>query len=166
MLEEKPKARQRLADPLDVEGRLGGLRRAVEVDLLVRLVVLGVPAARGLGVSGAALKGAARFATGLADSTFNNRYSQALDAARLGETAAAQTGSYGTSAGQSIGSNLIGAGNAAAGGQVGAANALTGGLNGLGQAFLINRMFGAGSGGGTMYGSLPNGIPAGYEGIV
>ncbi len=125
-------------------------------------------AARGLGVSGAALKGASRFATGLADTTFGNQFARYLDSARLGESAAAQSGSFGTSAGQSIGNNLIGAGNAQAGGAVGSANAAAGGLGSLGNAFLLNQILGGGGGGGGgMYGTpLPNGIPSGMEGLV
>lgn len=120
-------------------------------------------AARGLGASGAALKGAANFATGLADSTFGSQFNRFLDAARLGESAAAQTGSFGTQAASSIGNNLIGAGNAAAGGAIGTANAISGGLNGLSSAFLLNKILGSGMYGG---GSLPNGIPSEYEGVV
>lgn len=92
-------------------------------------------AARGLGVSGAALKGAATFATGLADTTYNTRFeqeqalyknraeqyerqrAQKADAfSRLkglvdtGEGAAAQTGVIGTKAASDIASNIVGAG--------------------------------------------------------
>jgi hypothetical protein len=113
-------------------------------------------AARGLGASGAALKGASRFATGLADTTFGNQFARYLDSARLGESAAAQSGSFGTAAGQSIGNNLIGAGNAAAGGTVGAANAAAGGLSGIGNSLLLYQLLGngglGGGAGGGMYG--------------
>jgi hypothetical protein len=93
------------------------------------------------------MKGAARFATGLADTTFGNQFASYLDSARLGESAAAQSGSFGTSAGQSIGNNLIGAGNAAAGGTVGAANAAAGGLSGIGNSFLLYQLLNGGGGG-------------------
>ncbi|MBB3521043.1 DNA transfer protein p32 [Rhizobium sp. BK456] len=97
-------------------------------------------AARGLGTSGAALKGAATFATGLADSTYQNQFNNAntnqtnaynrlIGLASLGESAAAQTGAYATQTGQSIGNNLIQGGNAQAAGINGAANALTNGVN-------------------------------------
>lgn len=104
--------------------------------------------ARGLGVSGAAQKGAASYATGLANQTwqdqlnayltqqsqrFNqltsnqqNRYNRLMGVASLGENAAAQTGAYGTQAAGNIGESLIGAGNAQAAGQIGMANALSG----------------------------------------
>lgn len=95
-----------------------------------------VAAARGLGASGAALKGAAAFATGLADSTYQNQFTNAvtnqtnaynrlMDVAKLGESAAAQTGSFGTQTAQSIGQNTIAGGTAQAAGLVGAGNALT-----------------------------------------
>lgn len=95
-------------------------------------------AARGLGTSGAALKGASQFATGLADSTFQNqfsnemaqrdaRYNRLIGTAKLGSDAAAQTGSYGTQTASNIGANTIQGGNAQAAGLVGAGNALMGG---------------------------------------
>lgn len=97
-------------------------------------------AARGLGSSGAALKGAASYATGLADSTFQNQFNNAntnqtnaynrlLQLAQLGESAASATGSYATQTGQSIGNNTIQGGNAQAAGLTGAANSLNNGVN-------------------------------------
>jgi len=97
-------------------------------------------AARGLGTSGAALKGAASYATGLADSTYQqqfanelasrqNTYNMLTGVSQLGENAAAQTGAYGTQTAQSIGSNTIQGANASAAGLMGAANSLSGGLN-------------------------------------
>lgn len=92
-------------------------------------------AARGLGKSGAAVKGAANYATGLANQTYGDQfnrelaqrlqsYNQLMGASQLGSNAAAQTGQAATQAGQSIGSNTIQGGNALAGGLVGAGNAL------------------------------------------
>lgn len=104
-------------------------------------------AARGLGSSGAALKGAATFATGLADSTYqnqfnnalskwntdvanqNNAYNRLLGVSTLGQSAAAQTGAYATQTGQNVGNSLIQGGNAQAAGINGAANALSNGVN-------------------------------------
>lgn len=125
-------------------------------------------AARGLGVSGAALRGAADYATGLSDSTFNTRFGQArdtygtnanklLEAAKVGENAAAQTGAFGATISGQIGNNIIGAGNATAAGQVGAANAVAGGIGSLGNLLLTNQLLkaggysGYGGGGGSMY---------------
>ena len=119
-------------------------------------------AARGLGTSGAALKGAASYATGLADSTYQqqfanelasrqNTYNMLTGVSQLGENAAAQTGAYGTQTAQSIGSNTIQGANASAAGLMGAANSLSGGLN----SYLTYNMLM----GGGLYGSSPGFSP-------
>ena len=93
-------------------------------------------AARGLGSSGAAMKGAAEFATGLADNTYQNQFNNAvtnqtntfnrlMGVTNLGENAAAGVGQAGISTGNSIASNTIGAGNATAA-------AINSGASGLG----------------------------------
>ena len=103
--------------------------------------------ARGLLNSGAAMKGAATYATGLADSTyldqFNmdqqnklNAYNKLMGVAQLGEGAAAQTGAYGLQTAHDIAGNYIGAGNAAAAGYMGVANGISQVANGLSTAFL------------------------------
>lgn len=89
-------------------------------------------AARGLGSSGAALRGAADYATGLAQSNYDRYYNQLMQAAGLGENAASMTGQFGTQTAQSIGQNLIGAANAQAAGQIGQANAWGGALSNIG----------------------------------
>lgn len=107
-------------------------------------------AARGLGTSGAALKGASTYATGLADSTYNDVYNRALstfntnyssaanNVNRLsglvssGQNAAATNGSLGAATASSIGSTLTSGANAAASGTVGSANALSGALGSIG----------------------------------
>jgi hypothetical protein len=114
-------------------------------------------AARGLGVSGTALKGAATFATGLADSTYQNQfnneqtlygdasqqfsnaynqagqgYQQLLGPAQLGESAAAQAGITGQAGAAAAGSNIAGAGTALAQGTNNSAAATAQGLNSLG----------------------------------
>lgn len=108
-------------------------------------------AARGLGTSGAALKGAATFASGLADSTYNTRFNQrqaefgnqqtiysdvmqnkstAFD--RLsklidtGENAGAQTGVLGEKAAYNSGVATVGAGNAEAAADNATGKALSG----------------------------------------
>lgn len=84
-------------------------------------------AARGLGSSGAALKGAAQFATGLADNTYQqqfqnavtnqtNAYNRLKGLVDTGENAASQTGILGANAANQISSAQIGAGNAQAAG--------------------------------------------------
>lgn len=110
--------------------------------------------ARGLGVSGAAFKGAAGFATGLADSTYGSQFNRLMDSARLGESAAAQTGAAGTAAAHGAGAGYIGAGNAAAAGIMGTANAIGGGISDLGSLGMMYGMYG-GFGGGS-------GMPAPY----
>ncbi|WP_176158788.1 DNA transfer protein p32 [Burkholderia multivorans] len=109
-------------------------------------------AARGLGTSGAALKGASTYATGLADSTYNDVFNRALqtfnanynsaanNVNRLsglvgnGQNAAATNGSLGAAAAGNIGNTLMSGANASASGTVGAANALSSGLSSLGSA--------------------------------
>jgi hypothetical protein len=111
-------------------------------------------AARGLGVSGAALKGAATYATGLADSTYQNQFANAQQRfadyinlnvgqqstlknefdrynalATLGENAAAQTGAVGQKTALAEGSFLNQAGVQQGSGVINATNALTGSVN-------------------------------------
>lgn len=130
-------------------------------------------AARGLGVSGAAQKGAARFATGLADTTFgnqlqrhidqfttgfnaaatnqNNLFNRLIETSRLGSNAAAQTGAFGTQTGSQLGEasrGIAGAqqgvGNAQAGGIVGGANAISGAASSVPNALLLSNLLGGG----------------------
>lgn len=84
-------------------------------------------AARGLGVSGAALKGAASFATGLADNTYQtqfnleninrtNTYNRLKALVDTGQASSAQTGVLGSQAANTVAGAQIGAGNAQAAG--------------------------------------------------
>lgn len=128
-------------------------------------------AARGLGSSGNALAGAAQYATGLADSTYQNQFNNAvtnqtnqynrlMGLTQLGQNSAAGVGAQGVQVAANIGSNIIGAGNAAAAGQIGSSNALSNGLNSAGyygnNAF--NGMYGNNGTSSTdqLYASLPN----------
>ena len=92
-------------------------------------------AARGLGVSGAALKGAATFATGLADNTYQtqfnlenvnrtNAYNRLKGLVDTGASAAAGTGQLGAAAANTTASANMAAGNA----QAAAANATGAGI--------------------------------------
>jgi hypothetical protein len=112
-------------------------------------------AARGLGSSGAAMKGAATFATGLANQTFNDRlqneleqrrltYNMLIGPAQLGATAAAGSGQAGAQISPGIAASTIGAGNASAAGIIGATNSVTGAINNAMQYALINRLIGGG----------------------
>jgi len=111
-------------------------------------------AARGLGVSGASLKGAATYATGLADNTYANRFneqqqrftdllslntayqgnvnnqaSRLSGIATLGENAAAQTGAQGTASATQQGNALIAGGQAEGSALKGVGNAVNSGVN-------------------------------------
>lgn len=116
--------------------------------------------ARGLGVSGASMMGAANYATGLADSTYQNQFNNALankqftynslmGPSTLGANAASGLASAATSTGQSIGSNMIGAGNAQAAADMSMANGVSGGINNALGAYLYaskNGLMGTGGG--------------------
>lgn len=126
--------------------------------------------ARGLGVSGAALKGGAAYATGLADNTYQhqfenawanklNPYNMLMGTAQLGEDAAAKTGNVGSQTANAISNAQIGAGNAAAGGIIGAANATSGAFNNLGALGLTYGMYGGFNPSGGA------GVPLGSNGI-
>lgn len=115
-------------------------------------------AARGLGTSGAALKGAATFATGLADSTYQNQFNNAVtnqtnafnklkSLIDTGAGAAAQTGTAGSHAADTAASAAVGAGNAQAAAANATGSAITGALNNTG-AYLAKGLYGSGQGGG------------------
>ena len=116
-------------------------------------------AARGLGVSGAALKGAAAYATGLSDQTYNTRFNQAQqqytdrsnnltqalntnnalftqnqNAINVGENAAVGSGTIGQAGATNYGNIATGSGNAQAAAGIAEGNALSKGINGLGTA--------------------------------
>jgi hypothetical protein len=91
--------------------------------------------ARGLLNSGAVMKGASSFATGLANSTYmdqfnmdqqnkQNAYNKLLGVSQLGENAAAQTGAFGSQIAGQVANNTIGIGNAQAAGAMGVANGI------------------------------------------
>lgn len=123
-------------------------------------------AARGLGVSGAAQKGAASYATGLADQTFGNQFNRLMSLASLGENAAA-----------GVGNNAVGAGNAQAAAANAQGGAVAGTSNQIGGIFgtdaILKNMGGSGlfgssgapssSLGGGMYSTLNNPATAGIQ---
>lgn len=117
-------------------------------------------AARGLGSSGAALKGAATFATGTADQYYNdlfnmgvinqtNAYNRLKGLIDTGENAAAQTGVAATQTGQGIAQTQIGAGNAAAAGINATGTALTNVANSVPNAFIASGLYGKLTGSGN-----------------
>lgn len=125
--------------------------------------------ARGLLNSGAVMKGAAGFATGLADNTlqtqFNidqankqNSYNKLMGVAQLGENAAAQTGSFGTQIAGQVANNTVGIGNAQAAGAMGIANGIASPFNALSQFAMFKGMgFGTNNGGGIFGGNNAGG---------
>lgn len=85
-------------------------------------------AAQGLGSSGAAMRGGADYAAGLASQTYQSLFKNFLDTAQLGEQAGSSLAGVSTQLQGDI-NNLIGStGTALASGTVGSANALSGGL--------------------------------------
>lgn len=92
-------------------------------------------ASKGLGSSGAALKGAADYAEGLAGTTYQSMIGNFMGLAGLGENAAAQTGTLGLQSQAGVNSLMTGAASAQAAGQVGSANALMGGIGNITSAF-------------------------------
>lgn len=127
-------------------------------------------AARGLGISGAALKGAAQYATGLADNTYQNQfnnylssqqqaynqkvgnqqntYNRLLGITQLGENAAAQTGAYGTQTAQGIADTTVGAGNASAAAMMNWGNQANNAASSIGSMYMLNALMKNGGGGG------------------
>lgn len=110
-------------------------------------------AARGLGVSGAALKGASTFATGLADSTYqnqfnnantnqNNAYNRLKGLIDTGESAAAGQGTIGQATGTGIGTSIMAGANAQAAGYNQAGAGLIGASNNIGGYAAYKGMYG------------------------
>lgn len=96
--------------------------------------------ARGLGSSGAAIKGAAEFATGLSDATYNTRFQQEIasrnqilqalvDAINPGVQSGAALAGQAVQTGSNVGSNIIGAGNAQAASSIATGNAIGQGVS-------------------------------------
>lgn len=96
--------------------------------------------ARGLGLSGAAQKGAATFAVGLADQTFGDQWNRLMGLATLGENAAAQTGAYGTQTATNVGNNLIGAANAQAAASIAQGQAVGNAANTISNMYVTNSL--------------------------
>lgn len=113
-------------------------------------------AERGLGVSGAALKGAAAYSTGLANQYYNNLLTGVQNTANMGANAAGGLANVGATTGANIAGTIVGAGNALAQGTVNSAGALAGGLTGsansLQNAFYTNQILGGLNGGSTQNG--------------
>ena len=95
----------------------------------------------------------------------DQRKNLCMGLAQLGQTSAANVGSYGTQTAANIAQTQIGAGNAAAAGMIGSANALSSGIggaaSGVTNGFLTNSllqgMYGSGGGNSFVSGVSPNG---------
>jgi hypothetical protein len=126
-------------------------------------------AARGLGVSGAALKGASTFATGLADSTYQNQfnneninrtnaYNRLMGVITTGADAGKALAGVGSTTGANIAGTTIAGGNAAAAGY----NALGTSVARLGDAgttyALVKGLYGRGNTAGGTNNGLPEGV--------
>lgn len=120
-------------------------------------------AARGLGSSGAAMKGAAQFATGLADQTYNTRFQQEMDqrnaifdrmtqsqnnafsrlydTSALGESAAAGSAGNAMQTGSNIVQLAVGGANAQAGSAIYTGNAASNFFNDLGGYAYLKTLF-------------------------
>jgi len=97
-------------------------------------------AARGLGSSGGALKGAANYATGLANNQYGNYVGQLQNSATTGANAASALAGYGTQTGQGVAGNQVGAGNAQAGAAVATGNAIANAGNSIGQYYTLKNL--------------------------
>lgn len=97
-------------------------------------------AARGLGSSGGALKGAANYATGLANNQYGNYVGQLQNSATTGANAANALAGYGTQTGSGIAGNQIGAGNAQAGAAMTTGNAIANAGNSIGQYYTLKNL--------------------------
>ena len=118
-------------------------------------------AARGMQLSGSALKDLERFSQDYASQEYGNaygrfmgergdQYNRLASLAGIGQTASQNTGATAANAlgnmGNQIGQNIMGAGNAMAAGQVGAANAMGSSLNNIGNYAMFQNLYNQGPG--------------------
>lgn len=139
-------------------------------------------AAKGLNLSGAQAKGIGQYTTGLADTTYQQQYQNALQnfmtnygvqsdqynrlasLLGVGENAAAGVGNAGLQTASTAGNLLTSGANAQAAGTVGSANAISGGLSGLGSNALLYSLMNPSASSGSIYGSAYSGFdnPSNY----
>lgn len=117
--------------------------------------------ARGLGVSGAAMKGADQYATGLASNNYSSFLGQLQNLAGMGESAAAGTGTAGQNAGGIIAQLMQQGATATAAGTTGAANSL--GQGGLLYSLLNGQQNTTGNLSGGFNGTGQNVVPSGQN---
>lgn len=95
--------------------------------------------ARGMNLSGGALKDISQFNTGLATQQFGNYFSRLMQLSQLGGNAASAAGGNAQNFSGQMSNSITGQGQATASGIVGSANALTGGINsGISNSLLYN----------------------------
>jgi hypothetical protein len=122
--------------------------------------------------SGAALKGATRFAQDYAGTKYGEAFNRdAADktrifnflsgAASLGENAAAQTGNAGQNMANQVGANTMGAANAAGAAQIASSNAITGAGNNMMNYYSQNQLLNAITSGNRPWGSTSNNLANG-----
>jgi hypothetical protein len=128
-------------------------------------------AARGLGLSGAAMKGAANYATGLADNTWQNvfnadqaqkgnAYNKLLGTTSLGASAAGATVGAGNTTTSMINNALGSQGQATAGGILGSTGQIQNALTGFGNSAQQYAMYNAMQNGGGLFGGGSNNLMA------
>lgn len=113
-------------------------------------------AAQGLAKSGAALKGAANYAEGLAGTTYQNMVSNFMNGGTLGLNAASAQGGLALSGQNSANSLILNSGAAKASGLVGAANVLNGTIGNINA--LNPNNYGVGTTPGTSSGMYDSGM--------
>lgn len=97
--------------------------------------------ARGMNLSGGALKDIADYNQGLASQQFGNYFNRLLSLSQLGNNAAAAAGNSGANFSNQIGNTMGAMGQSQASGIVGGANAITGGINsGITNSLLYNAL--------------------------
>lgn len=94
-------------------------------------------AARGLGSSGAALRGASEYATGLAQQNYQSYLGDLFHGAQLGESAAAGAGSLGVQTGANVGNSIMSAGQAQAAGYLGQAAGINNAVSGISSYYMM-----------------------------
>lgn len=97
-------------------------------------------AARGMRLSGASLKSAARFNDGLAAQEYGNHYNRLAALSGTGQSAAGQQQAAGESYANAFGQNAIAGGQAQASGIMGVNNAIQGGFNNMFNIFGMKQM--------------------------
>lgn len=95
--------------------------------------------ARGLNLSGGALKDIAQFNQGLASQQFGNYFNRLMSLSQLGGSAAASAANSGNASANQIGNTMGAIGQSQASGIIGGANAITGSINsGIQNSLLYN----------------------------